>query len=142
MSSTETLERPLLHRLIAAGHLRYWIIASWALALSTTTNWRTAGIWFVVATVVGLLRTHVEGRFRGESTPFADRTRLFVSTLSCVVWAVAPLESFMRGGLFGGALAVGLLIAGYVLVFTQFTCGARPGSGWCWASFRSWRWRC
>ena len=125
MSSTETLERPLLHRLIAAGHLRYWIIASWALALSTTTSWRTAGLWFAVATVVGLLRTHVEGRLRGDATPFAERTRLFVSTLSCVVWAVAPLESFMRGGLFGGALAVGLLIAGYVLVFTQMRAAPR-----------------
>ncbi|WP_419756471.1 hypothetical protein [Brevundimonas sp.] len=38
MLPDDTVQRPLLHRLIAAGDLRYWLIASWAMALLTTTN--------------------------------------------------------------------------------------------------------
>ncbi|HAV48724.1 MAG TPA: hypothetical protein DCX75_00180, partial [Brevundimonas sp.] len=50
---------PLLHRLIAAGHLRYWLIASWALPLSAVTSWRIALAWYLVATLSGIARTIV-----------------------------------------------------------------------------------
>ncbi|WP_395942930.1 ATP-binding protein [Brevundimonas sp.] len=111
-------DRPRLHRLIAAGHLRYWIIASWALALLTTTDWKTASIWFAVATAFGLVRTFVEGR-AGPRAAGPTRLKLMIATASCAVWAAAPWLSFTQGSLYGVALGMALLTAGYVLVFTQ-----------------------
>lgn len=124
MTLTADDRRPLLHRLIAAGHLRYWIIASWALALWTTTSFRVAATWFVVATVAGMIRTVVEGRAgpRGASPTLL---RLLVATASCAIWAAAPWLSFTAGSLFSVAVGVALLMAGYVLVFTQMRAAPR-----------------
>jgi signal transduction histidine kinase len=124
MTTTDGDPRPLLHRLIAAGHLRYWIIASWALALWSTTNWKTAGLWFLAATASGLVRAVVDGR-GGPRGAHPTRLRLAVATASCAVWAVAPWLSFNVGGLFGVAMGVALLMAGYVLVFTQMRAAPR-----------------
>lgn len=110
--------RPLLHRLIAAGHLRYWLIASWALALWTTTDAKTACGWFVVATAAGLARAFVDRRTIGWP-------RLAMATVSCAIWAAAPLLSFISGGQHGVELGVALLLAGYVLVFTQMRAAPR-----------------
>lgn len=124
MTLTADDRRPLLHRLIAAGHLRYWIIASWALALWTTTSFRVAATWFAVATVAGMIRTVVEGRAgpRGASPTLL---RLLVATVSCAIWAAAPWLSFTAGSLFSVAVGVALLMAGYVLVFTQMRAAPR-----------------
>ena len=124
MTLTADDRRPLLHRLIAAGHLRYWIIASWALALWTTTSLRVAATWFVVATVAGMIRTVVEGRAgpRGASPTLL---RLLVATVSCAIWAAAPWLSFTAGSLFSVAVGVARLMAGYVLVFTQMRAAPR-----------------
>lgn len=124
MTLTADDRRPLLHRLIAAGHLRYWIIASWALALWTTTSFRVAATWFVVATVAGMIRTVVDGRAgpRGASPTLL---RLLVATVSCAIWAAAPWLSFTAGSLFSVAVGVALLMAGYVLVFTQMRAAPR-----------------
>jgi signal transduction histidine kinase len=124
MTLTADDRRPLLHRLIAAGHLRYWIIASWALALWTTTSLRVAATRFVVATVAGMIRTVVEGRAgpRGASPTLL---RLLVATVSCAIWAAAPWLSFTAGSLFSVAVGVALLMAGYVLVFTQMRAAPR-----------------
>ena len=118
MPPEDTTAPPLLHRLIAAGHLRYWIIASWALALWTTTNAVTAGSWFAVATIAGLIRAAVDRRTTGAP-------RLVVATVSCAIWAAAPLLSFAYGGQYGVELGVALLMAGYVLVFTQMRAAPR-----------------
>ena len=124
MTSAADDPRPLLHRLIAAGHLRYWIIASWSLALWTTTDFHTAATWFVLATVAGLIRTVVDGR-QGPRGANPTRLRLAVATLSCAIWAAAPWLSFSAGSLFGVAVGVALLMAGYVLVFTQMRAAPR-----------------
>ncbi len=118
MTSAADDPRPMLHRLIAAGHLRYWIIASWSLALLTTTDARTAASWFFLATVAGLIRAVVDGR-QGPRGANPTRLRLAVATVSCAIWAAAPWLSFTAGSLFGVAVGVALLMAGYVLVFTQ-----------------------
>ncbi|MDQ1154772.1 HAMP domain-containing sensor histidine kinase [Brevundimonas sp. SORGH_AS_0993] len=118
MLPDDYVQRPLLHRLIATGDLRYWLIASWALALLTTTDLVIAGVWFLVATVVGVGRGYLDRR----STP---KIRLIVATLSCACWAAAPILSFRSGSVYGAALAVALLMAGYVLVFTQMRAAPR-----------------
>ena len=82
------------------------------MALLTTTNLVIAGAWFLVTTAAGVARGVIDRR----ATP---RTRLIVATLSCTCWAAAPILSFRYGNVYGIALAVALLMAGYVLVFTQ-----------------------
>ena len=47
------------------------------------------------------------------------RLKLFTAFVSCAAWAAAPVIAFTHGDLLGEALAVGLLVAGYTLVFTQ-----------------------
>lgn len=99
---------------VAAGHLRYWIIGSWALALVTAVPWPTALIWYGITTALGLLRGLVDRPVGG-----APRLRLPVATASCIAWAVAPLLVWFSGATHGEALAIGLLCAGFTLVFTQ-----------------------
>ena len=119
-SATESgPSRPLLHRLIAAGHLRYWLIASWALPLWAVTSWRVALIWYVVTTLSGIARTIVETRVNLHDAPLHARLKLITATLSCIAWAAAPLVAALEGSIYGLAVAVTLLFAGYTLVFTQ-----------------------
>jgi len=99
---------------VAAGHLRYWIIGSWAVALVTAVPWSTALIWYGITTALGLLRSLVDRPVGG-----APRLRLPVATVSCIAWAVAPLLVWFSDATHGEALAIGLLCAGFTLVFTQ-----------------------
>jgi signal transduction histidine kinase/CheY-like chemotaxis protein len=99
---------------VAAGHLRYWIIGSWAVALATAVPWPAALTWYAVTTALGLLRGLVDRSVGG-----APRLRLPVATVSCVAWALAPLLVWFSGAPHGEPLAIGLLCAGFTLVFTQ-----------------------
>ncbi|MGV8929293.1 MAG: sensor histidine kinase [Brevundimonas sp.] len=118
-ATAATAQTPLLHRWIAAGHLRYWIIAAWALPLWGTTSWAIALAWFVVTTAFGLVRTLVESRLTGMSPAPLARLKLAVATVSCMAWAAAPVLAVLEGGALGLTVAVALLFAGYTLVFTQ-----------------------
>ena len=110
---------PLLHRLIRSGHLRYWIILSWALALAAVAPWRVALVWFAVTMAAGLVRTIVDTRLRLSDEALLAHLRLAVATLSCVAWAAAPLLALVQGHVSGIVVSVALLLAGYTLVFTQ-----------------------
>lgn len=116
---------PFLHGIVASGHLRYWIIASWALALATTVPWKSALAWFAATTALGLVRTLVETRLTGLEPVIHARLKLVVATVSCVAWAVAPLLSYFGGHEHALAMAVALLMAGYMLVFTQMRAAPR-----------------
>ena len=125
-SSSSTLtKRTTLQRLIAAGNLRYWIIVSWALALATTAPPATALGWMIVALASGLARTVVETRITLSDPVRHARLKLFTAFVSCAAWAAAPVIAFTHGDLLGDALAVGLLVAGYTLVFTQMRAAPR-----------------
>jgi hypothetical protein len=80
-------ERTFLQHLIEAGHMRYWIIASWALALFTVTDLATAAIWFGAATSGGLLRTFVERKLVMPDAMMHGRIKLVAATLSCFAWS-------------------------------------------------------
>jgi len=117
--------QPFLHRIVASGHMRYWIIASWALALGTTLPWLVALAWFAGTTALGLVRTIVETRLTGLEPRFHARLKLVVATASCIAWAIAPLLSYFGGHAHALAMAVALLMAGYMLVFTQMRAAPR-----------------
>jgi len=115
---------PFLHKVIKAGQLRYWIIASWALALTATVPWRLAVMWFAGTTAIGLVRTIVESRPTTGAAGQA-RMKLAVATISCIAWACAPLIAYFAGDAHGFAIAIALLMAGYTLVFTQMRAAPR-----------------
>ncbi|MGV3578670.1 sensor histidine kinase [Brevundimonas sp.] len=119
MTSASPAARPLLHRLIMAGHLRYWLIASWGLALLTVVPPVIMLGWLAVALASGVARTVVETKLTLGDTRLLARLRLATATLSCIAWAAAPMLAITEGGEAGLVLAVALLLAGYVLVFTQ-----------------------
>ena len=110
---------PPLHRIVASGQMRYWIIASWALALGTTVHWRTALMWFLVTTGFGIARTFVDTRLTGLTGSDHGRLKLAVAMVSCIAWAFAPLLAYYGRQEHALAVAVALLMAGYTLVFTQ-----------------------
>ena len=117
--------KPLLHRLILAGHLRYWLIASWGVALLCVVPPLTVTAWFSIAMLSGLARTWVETRLRLSDADQLSRIRLVTATVSCAAWAAAPVLAIQQGDAAGLALAVALLVAGYVLVFTQMRAAPR-----------------
>ncbi|SDR05645.1 Signal transduction histidine kinase [Brevundimonas sp. 374] len=118
-------DRSLLQHLIANGHMRYLIIASWAVALFTVTDWATAVLWFAAATASGLLRTFAERVLVLRDQGLHSRIKLMAATISCIAWSAAPLLAFIYGGAYGVPLGVALLMAGYVLVFTQMRAAPR-----------------
>ncbi len=73
----------------------------------------------LVALASGFARTVVETRITLSDPVRHARLKLFTAFVSCAAWAAAPVIAFMYGHLLGEALAVGLLVAGYTLVFTQ-----------------------
>jgi signal transduction histidine kinase/CheY-like chemotaxis protein len=125
--SAVSASTPYLHRFIAAGHLRYWIIGSWGLALLTTVPWRMVLGWFAVTMLSGLARTVVETRWRPASRRLHARAKLAIATVSCIAWAGAPMLSFFAGHAYGTTMAIVLLIAGYMLVFTQMRAAPKEG---------------
>lgn len=118
-------DRSVLQHLIADGHMRYLIILSWAIALFTVTNVGTAAMWFLAATLSGLLRTFTERLLVMADDTLHGRIKLVAATVSCVAWSAAPLLAFLHGGAYGVPLGVALLMAGYVLVFTQMRAAPR-----------------
>lgn len=116
---------PRLHRLVSGGHLRYWIITSWALALATELPLLEVVAWYGVTMALGLARTFAEAHARRIGSVESARFVLAVATLSCAAWAAAPFMAFQHGAGFGAMLAVGLLCAGYTLVFTQMRAAPR-----------------
>jgi len=117
--------RPFLHRIVASGQMRYWIISSWAIALTTTLPWLVAVSWFFATTTLGIVRSIVDTKLTNIEPQFHARLKLFVATLSCIAWAVAPLLSYFGGHGHALAMALALLMAGYTLVFTQMRAAPR-----------------
>ncbi len=116
----------LLQRLVSAGHLRYWIITCWALALATEVSLSHVAIWYGVTMALGLVRGLVESKARQASVQgMSSRHVVWAASVSCIAWAAAPLLAFLEGGPYGAMLAIALLGAGYTLVFTQMRAAPR-----------------
>lgn len=122
---TTTDARPFLHRIVASGHMRYWVIGSWALALATTVPWTQALAWFVGTTALGLIRTIVETRLGRMNPAVHAPLKRGIALVSCAAWALAPLLSYFGGHAHALTMAVALLMAGYMLVFTQMRAAPR-----------------
>jgi signal transduction histidine kinase/CheY-like chemotaxis protein len=108
-----------LTAILQTQYLRYLIIASWAVGLLGTIGWRTALVWFVVTLTAGAIRGAFEKRMADKVGAGWGFVFPAVATVTTGAWASAPLLAWFSGEPFGQALAVALLISGYVLVFAQ-----------------------
>jgi signal transduction histidine kinase/CheY-like chemotaxis protein len=108
-----------LTAILQTQYLRYIIIASWAIGLLGTVGWRTALVWFVVTLTAGAIRGAFEKRMADKVGAGWGFVFPAVATVTTGAWASAPLLAWFSGEPFGHALAVALLISGYVLVFAQ-----------------------
>jgi len=109
----------LMGTLLKTRHVRYGLIALWALALGATVGWLLAASWFAATLAAGMLRSWTEAWIAKR----AQRTLGWEFTLVAVVtgafWAAAPLMAWFAGKPFGQGLAMAMLASGYFLVFTQ-----------------------
>lgn len=114
-----------LRAILQTQYLRYLIIASWAVGMLGTLGWQVAGLWFVATMLAGSLRGAVERRVSQRVGTGWGLIFPAVATVTTAVWAVAPLLAWYSDAPFGQALAVALLISGFVLVFGQLRSSPR-----------------
>ena len=108
-----------LTAILQTQYLRYLIIASWAVGLLGTVGWTKALIWFGITLTAGAIRGAFEKRMADKVGAGWGFVFPAVATVTTGAWAAAPLLAWFSGEPFGQALAVALLISGYVLVFAQ-----------------------
>ena len=108
-----------LTAILQTQYLRYLIIASWAVGLFGTVGAVPAIVWFAVTVAAGSVRGAFERRMAGRVGGGWGLMFPAVATVTTAAWASAPLLAWFSDASFGQALAVALLISGYVLVFSQ-----------------------
>ena len=115
----------VLQSILETGNLRYWIIASWALALATAVGPLMAFGWFALTMTAGWTRGRVEKKAAATGRRDYSATFTTVAFVTTFAWALAPGMAWFLGGPYGPALGVALLCAGYVMVFTQMRTAPR-----------------
>ncbi|MEJ6788458.1 response regulator [Brevundimonas sp. BR2-1] len=114
-----------LRAILQTQYLRYMIIGTWALGLLATVGLSTAALWFVGTVAAGAIRGAVEKRISDRVGAGWGLVFPAVATATTAAWATAPLLAWFSGAEFGHALAMALLVSGYVLVFAQLRSSPR-----------------
>jgi|SRR6478672_1250741 len=114
-----------LRAILQTQYLRYMIIGTWAVGLLATVGLTTAALWFTGTLAAGALRGAVEKRISERVGTGWGLVFPAVATATTASWAVAPLLAWFSGAAFGHALAMALLVSGYVLVFAQLRSSPR-----------------
>jgi len=114
-----------LRAILQTQYLRYMIITTWAVGLLATVGLTTAALWFVGTVAAGALRGAVEKRISDRVGSGWGLVFPAVATATTASWATAPLLAWFSGAEFGHALAMALLVSGYVLVFAQLRSSPR-----------------
>jgi two-component system, sensor histidine kinase len=114
-----------LTAILQTQYLRYMIIASWALGLLGTVGWWQALLWFVATLGAGSIRGIVEHKLSHRVDAGWGMVFPAVATITTAAWAAAPLMAWFSASSFGQALAIALIISGYVLVFAQLRSSPR-----------------
>ena len=114
-----------LRAILQTQYLRYLIIFSWALGLLGTIGIGLAAIWLVSTLAAGTIRGAVEKRISDRVGTGWGLVFPAVATVTTAVWATAPLLAWFSDAPFGRALAMTLLVCGYVLVFSQLRSSPR-----------------
>jgi signal transduction histidine kinase/CheY-like chemotaxis protein len=114
-----------LRAILQTQYLRYLIIGTWALGLLATVGLSIAALWFVGTVTAGTIRGAVEKRISDRVGAGWGLLFPAVATATTAAWATAPLLAWFSGAAFGHALAMALLVSGYVLVFSQLRSSPR-----------------
>lgn len=114
-----------LTAILRTQYLRYIIIASWNLGLLGTIQPLHALLWFIATVAAGYIRGAFERSLSHKVSTGWGLVFPAVATATTAVWAIAPLLAWFSGKPFGQALAVALIISGYVLVFAQLRSSPR-----------------
>jgi signal transduction histidine kinase/ActR/RegA family two-component response regulator len=114
-----------LRAILQTQYLRYMIIGTWAVGLMATVGLGTAALWFVGTVAAGALRGAVEKRISDRVGSGWGLVFPAVATATTASWATAPVLAWFSGAEFGHALAMALLVSGYVLVFAQLRSSPR-----------------
>ena len=100
---------------------RYIHITTWAFVLVMVVDATTVFLWYSLTMGAGLARSFIEKRIRDNGTKDRHhRKYAFVAMASCAFWAAAPVIACQSGHAFGPAIAIFLIVNGYMLVFAQF----------------------
>ncbi len=114
-----------LRAILQTQYLRYLIIASWALGLLAVVGPTQAVLWFAGTVAAGAIRGAVEKRISSRVGTGWGLIFPAVATATTSAWAAAPLLAWFSPASFGHPLAMTLLVAGYVLVFSQLRSSPR-----------------
>jgi signal transduction histidine kinase/AmiR/NasT family two-component response regulator len=114
-----------LRAILQTQYLRYLIITSWAVGLLATVGVSAAALWFVGTLAAGAVRGAFEKRISQRVGTGWGLVFPAVATATTAAWAAAPLLAWFSGAAFGPALALALLVSGYVLVFAQLRSSPR-----------------
>jgi two-component system, sensor histidine kinase len=110
----------LIAALLKTRHVRYGLIALWAIGLSATTGFKVAALWFAATTLAATVRTWAESRVAARTDKRLGWGFTTMALATGAFWAAAPLLAWFSGNPFGHSLAMMMLACGYFLVFTQF----------------------
>ena len=103
---------------------RYVHISFWALLLAAVIPPLTAFVWYILTMTAGAVRSFIENQMEAGRVSFGGdgkrRGYAVVAMASCAFWAAAPVLAFNSGHMFGEAVALYLIVTGYMLAFSQF----------------------
>ncbi len=102
---------------------RYIHITTWAFVLIMIVDVTTVLLWYSLTMGAGVARSFIEKRMRDNengATGRHHRKYALVAMASCAFWAAAPVIAYQSGHVFGPAIAIFLIVNGYMLVFAQF----------------------
>ena len=109
-----------LSTVLVTQNLRYWIIAIWGFALGFSVDWRLAAIWASAASAVTVIRGEVERAVLKDDIGQPTKVLTILATVTSLLWAVAPLMAWNTGQTWAQMIAMSMMLAAFLMVFTQF----------------------
>jgi signal transduction histidine kinase/CheY-like chemotaxis protein len=112
-----------LRMIASTSAVRYVHITIWGFCLATVVPLRSALIWYALTMAAGLARAIVEKRISKvvkSKTRTVQRGYAFIAMASCAFWAVAPVLAWNSAHAHGQAVAILLVMSGFMLAMSQF----------------------
>jgi signal transduction histidine kinase/CheY-like chemotaxis protein len=109
-----------LSAILITQNLRYWLVAIWGSALCVATDWRTAAIWCAATSIAALARGEFERRLARGAFEHPVTALTAAAAANSLIWAVAPILAWNTGQIWSQMIAVAMLMAAFLMVFTQF----------------------
>jgi signal transduction histidine kinase/ActR/RegA family two-component response regulator len=109
-----------LSAMMITQNLRYWLVAVWAIALGFSVGWQAGALWGAAAAAASVLRGEFEHRLARGAYTRPELTMTAMATANGVLWVIAPLLAWNTGRAWPQMIAVSMVLAASLMVFTQF----------------------